>query len=105
MMTKPPANCSCAATRSCLGYFRNEAASQKAFDKDGWFGTGDVARIAQNGVLTIVDRTKDLVKSGGEWISSIDVENAALAHPGLANCAIIGIPHPKLDRAAACWWP
>ncbi len=49
----------------------------------------------RRGVLTIVDRTKDLVKSGGEWISSIDVEGAALAHPGLANAAVIGIPHPK----------
>ena len=77
------------------GYFNNEDASAKAFDADGWFGTGDVAKISANGVLTIVDRTKDLVKSGGEWISSIDVENAALAHPGLANCAIIGIPHPR----------
>jgi 3-(methylthio)propionyl---CoA ligase len=77
------------------GYFKNEAATTRALDAEGWFGTGDVARIAPNGVLTIVDRTKDLVKSGGEWISSIDVENAALAHPGLANCAVIGLPHPK----------
>ena len=77
------------------GYFKNEAAGAKAFDKEGWFATGDVARISANGMLTIVDRTKDLVKSGGEWISSIDVENAAMAHPGLSNCAVIGIPHPK----------
>jgi fatty-acyl-CoA synthase len=77
------------------GYFKNEGASKVALDKDGWFGTGDVAKISERGVLTIVDRTKDLVKSGGEWISSIDVEGAALAHPGLANAAVIGIPHPK----------
>jgi 3-(methylthio)propionyl---CoA ligase len=77
------------------GYFANPEASKKAIDKDGWFGTGDVARISSDGYLTIVDRTKDLVKSGGEWISSIDVENAAMAHPGLANAAVIGIPHPK----------
>ena len=77
------------------GYFKNESASVRAIDKEGWFATGDVARVAANGMLTIVDRTKDLVKSGGEWISSIDVENAAMAHPGLANCAVIGIPHPK----------
>jgi 3-(methylthio)propionyl---CoA ligase len=77
------------------GYFKNEAASTRALDSEGWFATGDVARIAPNSMLTIVDRTKDLVKSGGEWISSIDVENAALAHPGLSNCAVIGIPHPK----------
>ena len=77
------------------GYFKNEGATTRALDKEGWFATGDVARVAPNGMLTIVDRTKDLVKSGGEWISSIDVENAAMAHPGLANCAVIGIPHPK----------
>lgn len=77
------------------GYFNNEAASARSHDKDGWFATGDVARISPRGVLTIVDRTKDLVKSGGEWISSIDVENAALMHPGLLACAVIGIPHPK----------
>ena len=77
------------------GYFKNEGASTRALDNEGWFATGDVARVASNGMLTIVDRTKDLVKSGGEWISSIDVENAAMAHPGLSNCAVIGIPHPK----------
>ncbi len=77
------------------GYFKNEGASTRAFDKEGWFGTGDVAKISPDGMLTIVDRTKDLVKSGGEWISSIDVENAAMAHPGVANCAVIGVPHPK----------
>ena len=77
------------------GYFANEAASAKAFDKEGWFGTGDVAKITPEGHLVIVDRTKDLIKSGGEWISSIDVENAALAHPGVANCAVIAMPHPR----------
>lgn len=77
------------------GYYENPEASAKAFDKEGWFGTGDVAKITPDGYLVIVDRTKDLVKSGGEWISSIDVENAAMAHPGIAACAVIGIPHPK----------
>lgn len=77
------------------GYFENPVASKAAIDKDGWFATGDVARIAHDGYLTVVDRTKDLVKSGGEWISSIDVENAAMAHPGLHSAAVIGIPHPK----------
>ncbi len=77
------------------GYFKNPEASAKAIDKHGWFGTGDVAKITPEGVLTIVDRTKDLVKSGGEWISSIDVENAALSVPGVAACAVIGVPHPK----------
>ncbi|MEI8145661.1 MAG: long-chain fatty acid--CoA ligase [Alphaproteobacteria bacterium] len=77
------------------GYYDNAAASEKAFDKEGWFGTGDVAKITPDGYLIIVDRTKDLVKSGGEWISSIDVENAAMGHPGVAQCAVIGVPHPK----------
>ena len=57
-----------------------------------------MAKITPDGWLLIVDRTKDLVKSGGEWISSIDVENAALSCKGLANCAVIGVPHPKWDE-------
>ena len=80
------------------GYFRNEEASRKQIDGEGWFGTGDVAKITPDGWLVIVDRTKDLVKSGGEWISSIDVENAALTCKGLANCAVIGVPHPKWNE-------
>jgi 3-(methylthio)propionyl---CoA ligase len=81
------------------GYFNNPEASAKQIDREGWFGTGDVARITPDGWLMIVDRTKDLVKSGGEWISSIDVENAALAAvTGIANCAVIGVPHPKWNE-------
>lgn len=80
------------------GYFNNEEASDKALDADGWFGTGDVASIDDEGFLTIQDRAKDLIKSGGEWISSIDLENAAMSHPGIANCAAIGVPHPKWDE-------
>jgi acyl-CoA synthetase (AMP-forming)/AMP-acid ligase II len=77
------------------GYFKNEEATGKQIDAEGWFATGDVAKLTPDGWLLIVDRTKDLVKSGGEWISSIDVENAAMACKGLANCAVIGVPHPK----------
>ena len=80
------------------GYFNNEEATAKALDADGWFGTGDVASISNEGVLVIQDRAKDLIKSGGEWISSIDVENAAMSHPAIANCASIGMPHPKWDE-------
>jgi 3-(methylthio)propionyl---CoA ligase len=81
------------------GYFNNPEASAKQIDSEGWFGTGDVARLTPDGWLLIVDRTKDLVKSGGEWISSIDVENAALAAVnGIANCAVIGVPHPKWNE-------
>ncbi|MBM3606692.1 MAG: long-chain fatty acid--CoA ligase, partial [Alphaproteobacteria bacterium] len=77
------------------GYFSNPEASRKALDGDGWFGTGDIASISPQGVLNLRDRTKDLIKSGGEWISSIDVENLAVAHPGVAQCAVIALPHPK----------
>ncbi|MFO1172234.1 MAG: long-chain-fatty-acid--CoA ligase [Hyphomicrobiaceae bacterium] len=80
------------------GYFENEKASREAFDKEGWFRTGDIATISPSGRLMIVDRSKDLIKSGGEWISSIDVENAAMACPGVATCAVIGIAHPKWDE-------
>ena len=64
-------------------------------DADGWFNTGDVASIDKNGCLKIVDREKDLVKSGGEWISSIDVENAAGSYPGVREAAVIAMPHHK----------
>ena len=80
------------------GYFNNEAASEAAFDADGWFGTGDVASIDPQGFLTIQDRSKDLIKSGGEWISSLDLENIAMAHPKVANCAVIAVAHPKWDE-------
>lgn len=80
------------------GYFNNEDASKGALDADGWFGTGDVAKITAEGMLTITDRAKDLIKSGGEWISSIDVENMAMSHPCVANCAVIAVPHPKWDE-------
>ncbi|HJZ31925.1 MAG TPA: long-chain-fatty-acid--CoA ligase [Hyphomicrobiaceae bacterium] len=81
------------------GYFNNPEASARQIDGEGWFGTGDVAKLTPDGWLLIVDRTKDLVKSGGEWISSIDVENAALAAvKGIANCAVIGVPHPKWNE-------
>jgi fatty-acyl-CoA synthase len=74
------------------GYYKNQ---DDVLDSEGWFGTGDVARITPDGYLSIVDRTKDLIKSGGEWISSIDVENIAMGCPGIANAAVIAIPHPK----------
>ena len=62
---------------------------------DGWLKTGDVAKIDPEGFIQLVDRTKDVIKSGGEWISSIDLENAALGHPAIAECAVIAMPHPK----------
>lgn len=80
------------------GYYNAPEATAKAFDAEGWFRTGDVARISPAGDLVIVDRTKDLIKSGGEWISSIDLENSAASHPGIAMAAAIAVPHPKWDE-------
>ena len=77
------------------GYYDNPRASAEALDAEGWFGTGDVASISPQGFLNITDRAKDLIKSGGEWISSLDVENLAMAHDHIANCAVIAIPSEK----------
>jgi fatty-acyl-CoA synthase len=65
---------------------------------EGWFPTGDVATIDQDGFMHITDRSKDVIKSGGEWISSIELENLAIAHPAVANAAVIGVAHPKWDE-------
>jgi fatty-acyl-CoA synthase len=65
---------------------------------DGWFPTGDIATIASDGVMQIRDRTKDVIKTGGEWISSIDLESAAMGHPAVAMAAVIGVKHPKWDE-------
>lgn len=68
---------------------------QEAFDNEGWFHTGDVAVISPKGEVKIVDRTKDLVKSGGEWISSVEVEQGLLTHPGVRDAAVVAVPHPR----------
>ena len=65
---------------------------------DGWFPTGDVASIDPDGFMQITDRSKDVIKSGGEWISSIDIENIAMGHPAVAMAACIGVSHPKWDE-------
>ena len=66
--------------------------------EDGWFRTGDVAKITPEGYIQIVDRTKDVIKSGGEWISSVELENAIMAHPKIMEAAVIGLAHPKWDE-------
>ena len=76
-------------------YFKGEGGSPLV---DGWFPTGDVATIDPDGYMQITDRSKDVIKSGGEWISSIDVENIAMAHPAVAMAACIGMKHPKWDE-------
>jgi len=78
------------------GYFGG--AGKEQFDADGWFDTGDVAHINPNGYMQITDRSKDVIKSGGEWISSIELENLAVGHPDVAEAAVIGIVHPKWDE-------
>ncbi len=75
------------------GYFRAE--DGETLDSGGWFETGDVATIDPEGYMQITDRTKDVIKSGGEWISSIDLENVAVGHPAVAEAAVIGLAHPK----------
>jgi fatty-acyl-CoA synthase len=73
------------------GYFKGESSPLQ----QGWFPTGDIATVDAAGVLQICDRAKDLIKTGGEWISSIDLENAACGHPAVAAAAVIGVKHPK----------
>jgi len=76
----------------CRRYFK---AADTQILQDGWFPTGDVATIDTDGYLRITDRGKDIIKSGGEWISSIELENCAVGHPGVAEAAVIGVTHPK----------
>ncbi len=78
------------------GYFKGEGG--EVLDADGWFDTGDVATLDGEGYMQITDRSKDVIKSGGEWISSIDLENLAVGHPDVAEAAVIGIAHPKWDE-------
>ena len=77
------------------GYFKNEGGQVL---QDGWFPTGDVAVIDEEGYMQITDRSKDVIKSGGEWIGSIDLENIAVAHPAVLQAACIGVAHPKWDE-------
>ncbi len=89
------------------GYFKDEANHignpRVASFMDGWFRTGDVATVDEDGYIQIMDRTKDLVKSGGEWISSVDLENAIMAHPKVAEAAVIAVPHRS--GMSARWLP
>ena len=86
------------------GYYNDERSTDSF--QDGWFRTGDVVTIDSEGFVQIVDRTKDLVKSGGEWISSQDLENAIMSHPKVLEAAVIAVPHPKWqERPLACVVP
>lgn len=77
-------------------YYRGEGG--QILDDEGYFDTGDIAHIDEEGFIQLTDRAKDVIKTGGEWISSIDLENAAVGHPDLAECAVIGVYHPKWDE-------
>jgi fatty-acyl-CoA synthase len=80
------------------GRYHNKEIDPLKFTADGWLRTGDVATIDSEGYVKICDRTKDLIKSGGEWISSVDLENAIMAHPAVAEASVIAVPHPKWDE-------
>ncbi len=83
-------------------YFKNPAEASK-FTEDGWFRTGDIVTTSPEGYVRITDRSKDLIKSGGEWISSVDLENALIGHPAVAEAAVVAVAHPKWDeRPVAC---
>lgn len=83
-------------------YYKNPEKTKEAF-VDGWFRTGDICTMDERGYLQVVDRTRDLIKSGGEWISSVDLENALMSHPAVAEAAVIAIPHEKWqERPLAC---
>jgi fatty-acyl-CoA synthase len=83
--------------------YYNDPRSPESFTADGWLKTGDVATVDEEGYIRLVDRTKDVVKSGGEWISSVELENEIMAHPRVAEAAVIGVAHPKWsERPLAC---
>ena len=83
-------------------YYRGEGGGAQ-FTDDGWLRTGDVAAVDRYGYFRLVDRTKDLIKSGGEWIGSVELENEIMAHPKVAEAAVIAIPHEKwVERPLAC---
>ncbi len=83
--------------------YYNDPTSDEKFSPEGWLRTGDVASITPDGYIKIVDRTKDVIKSGGEWVSSVDLENEIMAHPKVAEAAVIGVSHPKWqERPLAC---
>ncbi|HEX7951913.1 MAG TPA: AMP-binding protein, partial [Burkholderiales bacterium] len=84
----------------CREYYKSEGGNPLRKDEHGhpWFPTGDVCNIDADGYMQITDRSKDVIKSGGEWISSIDLENTAVSHPAVAEAAVVGIRHPKWDE-------
>ena len=78
--------------------YYNMPEESRRWTEDGWFCTGDVCTIDSEGFMKIVDRSKDMIKSGGEWISSVDLESALMDHPAVRQAAVIAVPHPKWDE-------
>jgi fatty-acyl-CoA synthase len=92
----------CAGSWIAADYYNDER-SRESFTDDGWLRTGDVAVVDASGRIRLVDRTKDLIKSGGEWISSVELENELMAHPQIKEAAVVGVPHPRWsERPLAC---
>ncbi|MFA5775113.1 MAG: long-chain fatty acid--CoA ligase [Ilumatobacteraceae bacterium] len=92
----------CAGNWIAATYYNDERAGE-SFTPDGWLRTGDVATMDEIGRIRLVDRTKDLIKSGGEWISSVELENELMAHPSIKEAAVVGVPHPQWsERPLAC---
>jgi len=88
-----------------ISAYYNDPRNDESF-QDGWFRTGDVAVITPEGQIRLVDRAKDVIKSGGEWVSSVDLENAIMGHPEVAEATVVGIAHPKwMERPLACVVP
>ena len=82
-------------------YYENATATRAAF-KDGWFRTGDIVTVYDDGYMEIVDRSKDMIKSGGEWISSVELENTLMGHPSVKEACVFGVPHEKwMERPVA----
>jgi fatty-acyl-CoA synthase len=83
--------------------YYDDSRSPESFTSDGWLRTGDVATVDRYGMIRLVDRSKDVIKSGGEWISSVELENELMAHPKVAEAAVIGVPHTRWqERPLAC---
>jgi fatty-acyl-CoA synthase len=84
------------------GYYLDEQATKNALTDDGWFRSGDICTVDEHGFLQLVDRSKDVVKSGGEWISSVDLENAIMGHPEIKEAAVVGVAHDQwIERPIA----
>ncbi|MDA2954209.1 MAG: long-chain fatty acid--CoA ligase [Actinomycetota bacterium] len=92
----------CAGSWIASTYY-NDSRAAESFTADGWLRTGDVATMDSSGRIRLVDRTKDLIKTGGEWISSVEIENELMSHPKIKEAAVVGVPHPKWsERPLAC---